>query len=69
MSATHTEERIEKLLRQGLACRSIANKIGRPGDLARVHKVGCNSEEEVSFQPIGTTGSLPRKIVACEAKA
>lgn len=38
MSATHTDQRIRKLLAQGLAPESIARKIGRPGPdgLARV---------------------------------
>jgi hypothetical protein len=31
MGATHTTERIEKLLAKGLAPESIARKIGRPG--------------------------------------
>lgn len=31
VTATHTAQRIRKLLRQGLAPESIARKIGRPG--------------------------------------
>jgi hypothetical protein len=42
----HTEERIRKLLAKGLACESIARKIGRPGDVDRVHTVGCNCKPE-----------------------
>ena len=36
MSATHTSERIKKLIEKGLAPESIAKKIGRPGDTERV---------------------------------
>jgi hypothetical protein len=39
---THTDLRIRKLLAKGLACAGIAKKIGRPGDLSRVHRIGCN---------------------------
>ena len=39
---THTDKRIAKLLKQGVACLSIAKKIGRPGDIERVHRIGCN---------------------------
>lgn len=43
---THTDARIRKLLSAGVSCEGIARKIGRPGDIERVHQVGCNCEEK-----------------------
>ena len=44
--ATHTAARIAKLLARGLTCAGVARKIGRPGEIERVHKVGCNCPPE-----------------------
>ena len=33
-----TDDRILKLAQRGVRCESIARKIGRPGDLARIHE-------------------------------
>ena len=39
---SQTDLRISKLLKRGVRCKKIAKAIGRPGDLTRVHKLGCN---------------------------
>ena len=38
MAAGHTDERIRKLAARGLDHETIARKIGRPGDVARVRR-------------------------------
>jgi len=38
MATGHTDERIRKLAARGLSTESIARKIGRPGDVARVQR-------------------------------
>jgi hypothetical protein len=46
MSASHTSERIRKLIRAGLAFESIAKKIGRPGP-AGVERVQAEWDREL----------------------
>lgn len=43
---THGAARIAKLLARGLPCATIARKIGSPGKLKRIHRVGCNCPVE-----------------------
>jgi hypothetical protein len=45
MATGHTDERIRKLAARGLSVETIARKIGRPDDVARVHKVLGTSPE------------------------
>jgi hypothetical protein len=63
MSATHTKQRIEKLLAKGLPCASIAKKIGRPGDIDRIHVAGCNCPKEDGAMSRTTIIEVPGGLV------
>jgi hypothetical protein len=55
---SHTTARIQKLLDKGLSCASIAKKIGRPNEIDRVHKVGCNCAAHLDWDQLADDGNL-----------